>query len=278
MIRTLRKDSRGVSPAISTVILTGAVVVMLLVAITFADNYLSAGIAENEFSAMKQFMQTLSLQADDVAWTAGRTQTVRYASKFGHVDFESSALTYTIFVNNNVFIANFTTGILLFNMPVNRYSMGNNYFQRIFPSGDGSFIHNGTAAPVCNVFDIQRVPMSDGSYIRIVAAPSIRMLNSTISSSGQQKNYFKFYLPLFVNGTNPRLSQSVTLSGQTVNARTIESVNSVKIVVTYPKSASSGYGSDFFNFSGSQQVIVVPTGSIMEFYTSGVTVSLGLTV
>lgn len=250
---------------------------MLLVAIPFANNYLNVGIAENEFSAMKQFMQTLGLQTDDVAWIAGRTQTVRYASKFGHVDFESATLTYTVYVNN-VYVANFTTGIILFNMPVDKYSLGNNYFQRIFPSADGSFVQNGTTAPVCNIFGIQKVPMSDGSYARLVAAPSIRMLNSTITSGAQQKNYFRFYLPLFLNGTNPRFSQSVTLSGQTLNATTKENVNSVKIIASYPKNVSLGYGSDFFNFSGSQQIIDVPAGSIMEFYTGGVIVSLGLTV
>ncbi len=250
---------------------------MLLVAINFANSYLASGIAENEFSAMKQFMQTLASQTDDVAWISGRTQTIRYASKSGHVDFESAALTYTVYVNN-IYVANFSTGIVLFNMPVDKYSLGNSYFQRIYPSGNGSLVKVGTAAPVCNIFGIQKVPMTDGSYVRLVAAPSIRMLNSTITSSGQQKNYVKFYLPLFLNGTNPRFSQSITLSGQTVNATTVENVNQVKIAVSYPKGTSLGYGSDFFNFSSSQQTMVVPAGSIMEFYIGGVIVSLGLTV
>jgi hypothetical protein len=38
--------------------------------------------------------------------------------------------------------------------------------------------------------------MNDGNYIRVVLAPSIRMLNSTITINGTQSDYFKFYLPI----------------------------------------------------------------------------------
>ena len=121
--RNFRKDRRAISPAISTTILTSAVIVMILVTVVFANNYLTQHMAENEFSAMKQFMQTIGLQLDDVAWTIGRTQTVRYASTYGQVSFESPALNYTIYVNN-VPVATYTTGALLFNMPTNRYNLG----------------------------------------------------------------------------------------------------------------------------------------------------------
>ena len=65
--RSLQKDKRAVSPALSTVILTAAVVVMILVAMGFANNFLDARMAENEFSTNKQFMYTTGLQIDDIA-------------------------------------------------------------------------------------------------------------------------------------------------------------------------------------------------------------------
>jgi len=84
---------------------------MLLVTTTFANNYLQQRIAENEFDAAKQFMQTTGLQLDDVSWTIGRTQTIRYASTFGQVNFEAPTLNYTIFVNDEpIPIGSFTTG------------------------------------------------------------------------------------------------------------------------------------------------------------------------
>lgn len=272
-LRRLRKDKRGVSPAISTTILTSAVIVMILVTVTFANNYLSQTIAENEFSAMKQFMQTIGLQLDDVSWTIGRTQTIRYATTYGQVNFESAALNYTVFVNNIV-VANFTTGILLFNMPTNKYNLGNGYTQRIFPA-DRSILQQGTSAPVSHVFVVEIVPMKDGNYIRVVTIPSIRMLNSTITSGGTTSNYYNFYLPILNSGSQPRLSPSVTLQGKSVNALTRGDVSTIKIRVDFPKN-SLGFDTSFFNFKTLEEQVIVPSGSVMEFFTSGVTVSLGL--
>jgi hypothetical protein len=275
-LRRLRRDERAVSPAISTVILTSAVVVLLLVTVTFANSFLDARMAENEFSATKQFMQTVGLQIDDVAWTIGRTQTIRYASRFGQVNFESLALNYTVYVND-VYLANYSTGILLFNMPISSYSVSNNYSERIFPSSDRSFLQMGTSAPVSHVYVIEKLPMNDGNFIRVVVAPSIRMLNSTISTGGNETNYFRFYLPVLSSGTRPRYSQSVTLAGSKVLVKTEGAVNRVRIHVSFPK-GSLGFDKEFFNFEKEDEIINVPSGSVIEFYTGKVIVSLGLHV
>lgn len=272
----LRRDERAVSPAISTVILTSAVVVLLLVTVTFANNFLDARMAENEFSATKQFMQTVGLQIDDVAWTIGRAQTIRYASRFGQVNFESLALNYTVYVND-VYLANYSTGILLFNMPISSYSVSNNYSERIFPSSDRSFFQMGTSAPVSHVYVIEKLPMDDGNFIRVVVAPSIRMLNSTISTGGNETNYFRFYLPILSSGTHPRYSQSVTLAGSKVLVKTEGAVNRVRIHISFPK-GSLGFDKEFFNFEKEDEIINVSSGSVIEFYTGKVIVSLGLHV
>jgi hypothetical protein len=275
---SLRRDRKAVSPAISTVILTSAVIVLLVVTIVFANNFLDARMAENEFSSMKQFMQTVGLQMDDVAWIIGRTQTIRYASKFGQVNFENEILVYSIYVNktgqNNVYVANYTVGVLLFNMPVSKYSIGNDYYDSIFPS-DSSFLQKGTSAPVSHIYATEIVPMRDGSFIRVVVVPIIRMLNSTISMGvNENNNYFKFYLPRLINGTSPYNSQSVTLTGKNVLVKTESNVTAVKIRVSFPR-IGEGFGSDFFNFDSQEKIVIVPNGSI-EFYTSEVSVSLGL--
>lgn len=258
--------------------MTSAVVVLLLVTVVFTNNFLDARMAENEFGAMKQFMQTTGLQMDDVAWTIGRTQTIRFASRYGHVNFESLALNYSVYVDKGagyVFLANYSTGIVLFNMPTSRYSISNNYHERISPASDSSFLQVGTSAPVCHVYVIEKVPMNDGNYIRVVAAPSVRMLNSTISTGGEVKNYFKLYMPVLNSGTNPRLSQSITLVGSTVSAKTESGINRIRIRVVTPK-ASLGFDQDFFHFDNAEKVVNLPPGSILQFYTGEVIVSLGL--
>ncbi len=119
----------------STVILTAAGIVLILVAMNYAYATLNTQMAETEFSTNTQFMQTTGLQLDDVAWTLGRTQTVAYSSKFGFLNYNESALDYYIQVySNNSGWSNFTapaTGIIVYNMPISSYSLGNNYFERV---------------------------------------------------------------------------------------------------------------------------------------------------
>jgi hypothetical protein len=248
---------------------------MLLVTVVFANNYLQQRIAENEFDAAKQFMQTTGLQLDDVSWTIGRTQTIRYASNYGQVNFEAPALNYTVSIDGNpIPIASYLTGVLFFNMPTSKYNLGNEYYQRIFPANT-SFLQTGTSAPVSSVFVTEVVPMNDGNYIRIIVAPSIRMLNSTITSGNTTTNYFNFYLPLLQPGKSPRLSQSITLQGTTVSATTNGVSSTIKIQVDFPKT-SQGFDDQFFRFESKEETIQVPANSILQFYTSNVTVSLGL--
>jgi hypothetical protein len=275
----LRKNRKAVSPAISTVIMTSATIVLILVTVSFANNFVNARMAENEFDAMEQFMQTVGLQIDDVSWTVGRTQTIRYASRFGEVNVLRSALNYVVYVDKGsgyVYFANYTVDILLFNMPVSRYSISNNYHERISPSSDGSFLQMGTSAPVTHVFAVEKMPMSDGSYIRVVVAPTVRMLNSTISAKGINKYYFKFYLPLLLSsGDHLYRSQSVTLMGNEVAAKTEGDVTKVKIHY-YAEKTGLGFDTNFFNFENVEEEVDVPSGSVVEFYTGKVVVSIGM--
>jgi hypothetical protein len=116
--------------------------------------------------------------------------------------------------------------------------------------------------------------MKDGNYIRIVVAPSIRMLNSTITSGGTTQNYYNFYLPILNLGSAPRLSQTVTLESIASNALTEGGVTAVKVTVDFP-SAGLGFDNSFFNFAHLEEDVSVPSGSILQFYTGNVKLSLG---
>ncbi|MBC7130048.1 hypothetical protein H5T51_02360 [Candidatus Bathyarchaeota archaeon] len=276
-LRRLIIGRRGISPAISSVVLTSAIVVMLITTMVFAGNFLDARITENEFNTMKQFMQTVALQIDDVAWIPGRIQTLRYASRYGQVEVIENALNYHIYAYNTTIadwslIGNYTTGIIAFNMPISRYSLGNNHHELIFPSSN-SFIQNGSSAPTSHVFVVEKLPMYDGYYLRIVVAPSIRFLNASLG----ENRHFKFYLPILESsGIHPQRSQSITLAGNSVTVLT-EAAPSIKINITFPRSAD-GFTSDFFNFESTEEIINPLGGEafLVEFYSGEVSVSLGL--
>ncbi|MFA5363647.1 MAG: hypothetical protein WC325_00505, partial [Candidatus Bathyarchaeia archaeon] len=222
-----RSNKRGISPAISTVIMTGAMVAILSVTLVFANNFLWTRVAEGEFNSSFQLMQTVGLQIDDVAWTVGRTETMTYGSQYGDVVFGPSALNYTINVEHGEVSyppISVETGVLMFNFPTSRYSIANNYFENIYPKQIDSLTLNGTSAPVARVFALEKVPLADGSYIRVVVVPTVRVLNSSITTSGSTTNYIRVYLPVLSLGEFPRYTKSITLTSESLDAQTFHDV------------------------------------------------------
>lgn len=275
---SLRNNRRAVTPAISTVILTSAVVVMILVAMTFTNAFLDSRMAENEFSTNKQFMLTTGLQIDDIAWTIGRTQTVRYSSQYGSMKFLSPAVSYTFEVYDGsqwMTLFSNVTGMISFNIPVTSYSISNNYFERIMPSSNGSFLQKGSSAPVNHVFCVEKLPMKEGNYTRVVVVPSIRMLSSTIEGPlGSPTNYYKFYLPTLTAGNHLYRSQSITITGNDITKIAKSGIDRVRITVTFPN-AELGLDSDFFRFDHLSETIDLMSNSVVEFYIGEVIVTIG---
>jgi hypothetical protein len=272
---------RGMSPVVSTVIMTGAMVVILSVALVFANNLLWSRVAEGDFDSSKQLMQSVGLQIDDVAWTTGRTETIRYASQYGDIEFRSDVLNYTVTVNGEE--QSYETGILMFNIPTSRYSISDDYWAKIFPERDENLTLKGTSAPVARVFAVESTPMPDGKYIRVVVAPSIRFLVSSITTAENATCYVKMYLPVLNLTDSPRLSQSITLTGQSMVAYTINNVESINVTVSFP-SASSGFNSTFFKFPGDNAEnfdFTLPEYAeydnvVLELYVSEVSVAFGV--
>ena len=274
-----RSGKMGVSPAVSTVIMTGAMIAILAVTLSFANNFLWTSVAQGDFDSSKQLMQTVGLQIDDVAWTAGRTETINYGSQYGDIIFEQSALTYTITVErgelDTVVVSN-ETGALMFVFPTSRYSISNDYFENIFPSQIDSLTLNGTSAPVARAFVVEKLPMDDGSYIRVVVVPSIRVFNSSIITIGGTTNYIRMYLPVLSPGESPRLSQSITLKGESVNALTLSDVTGITVDVSFEDGSVMDFAFSMFPF-GTEENLSLPSGDVvLELYLSEVSVGFGI--
>jgi hypothetical protein len=268
---------------------------MVLVAMVYSNGFLNSRLAENEFTTNKQFMLTTGLQIDDIAWTLGRAQTVRYSSTYGAVTFQNGALNYTveIFSEDGGSPLNFSyqTGIILFNMPTSVYTVSNGYFERIFPkdsrlmrdgfTADTRLVQNGSTAAVSHVNVVEKLPMTAGNFTSVAIVPSIRIMNSSING----QNYARLYLPLLEGGSNPSLSQSITLIGKAVSHYIRQNVTSIQIKVSYPAS-TQGFDSQFFkfHFNSSPDIYTLnstsdpplPSNPVVEFYVGEVTVSLGL--
>ncbi|PVX25706.1 MAG: hypothetical protein CW716_07495 [Candidatus Bathyarchaeum sp.] len=274
-----RSKNRGISPAISSVIMTGAMVAILSVTLVFANNFLWDRVAEGDFNSSKQLMRTIGLQIDDVAWTEGRTETTNYATQYGNVVMRPATVNYTINVGTSGLDYTFSneTGIIMFNLPTSSYTIADGYWENIFPSQNDSLTLSGTSAPVARVFAVEQVPMSDGSYIRVVVVPVIRVLYSNITTGpSDTTHYIRMYLPVLSPGESPRLTDTITLSGQSVKAYTIPDVQSLTVTASFDD--GSDFNSDFFNFPFDFEDLSPSGGDdvVLEFYLSEVSVSFGI--
>src|SRR5208283_846389 len=159
-------------------------------------------------------------------------------------------------------------------MPVKDYNLGNNYFSRIMPSNSGSFLQWNASAPVSQVFATQIAPMQvhlplsqpmlNGSYARIVAVPTVRVLNSTLVKGVSD---YTFYLPCLVSGSSPYLSQSVTLKGSSLtNFAPSNTITQVQITATAVDTSPTGFNNAFFNFASTSETTIIPSGATVEFY------------
>jgi hypothetical protein len=261
-------------------------VALLSVAVVFVNNRLWTSVAEGDFSSAKQFMQTIGLQIDDVAWTMGRKATVRYTSTYGALRLLPSALNYTVYVKQGSgsyqFFASHTVGAILFDLPISKFSLYDGYYELIYPASVSNLTFTGTSAPVARVFGIEKLtpPMGDGSFIRVVVAPTMRSLFSNMTTTTGSTYYMRLYLPVLVQGMSSGSSQSVTLTGSSVTAKTKNQITSVKVTLDFPNQTyQQGFDSSFFHFPTLTQEFNVPSGytnSILEFYSGTTTVELGV--
>lgn len=286
-LKRFRRNTGAVSPAISMVILTGTIVALLTVAVAFVNNFLYSRMAESDFNSAKQYMQTVGLQIDDVAWTLGRKATVRYSSVYGTLNFLPSALNYSVYVKTQGStsyqpFASFKVGILLFNVPVSKFSLYDGYYEMIYPHIVKNLTLAGTSAAVARVFGVEKLtpPMNDGSFVRIAVVPTVRTLFSNMTGTSGSTYYARFYLPILVAGSLHGTSQSVTLTGNSLAANTRSQIVSIRVAVDFPtETYQKGFDATFFHFPALSQVIDVPPGfsdSVLELYSGQVNVELGV--
>ncbi|MEM3579869.1 MAG: hypothetical protein QXH40_02975 [Candidatus Bathyarchaeia archaeon] len=274
----LRRNRRAVSPAISSVILTGAVVVLVLVAMTFAINLRDSKIAENEFASVRQFMQTAAVQIDDIAWVPWRTQTFRFSRGYGSMSFMPNMLTFTIYFRNasgEYLLSSNVSGVLAFNMPISKYNVYDGYFELIYPTDNSladCFIFSGANAPVARVYAIEK--LSTGSLVRLVLNPCVRIVEANVSG----KKQYKLYLPILYESGSRGNNPTVTFTSKQIFSSPPGDATKIRIVIT----TTPAYGASFFVKSPQGPTTIIDKeidlggSSTVILYLSRVEVAIGV--
>ncbi|MBS7636883.1 hypothetical protein KEJ37_06080 [Candidatus Bathyarchaeota archaeon] len=273
----LKGNERGVSPAISSVILTGAVVVLVIVAMNFAINLRDSKIAENEFASVRQFMQTAAVQIDDIAWVPWRAQTFRYSRGYGSMSFMPNMLNFTIYFRNSsgeYRLGSYVSGVLAFNMPISRYNLYDSYFELIYPTDNSladCFIFSGANAPVARVYAIEK--LSTGSFVRLVLNPCVRVVEANVSG----KRQYKLYLPILYESSSRGNNPTVTFTSRQISS-SVKDATKIRVVVT----TTPAYGASFFVKSPQGPNTIIDKeidlggASTVVFYLSRVEVAVGV--
>ncbi len=241
----LRRNRRAVSPAISSVIITAAVVILVLVTMNFAVTLRDSKIAQNEFSSVMQFMQAAAVQIDDIAWVPLRTQTFRYSRSYGSMSFiPNMELIFQIYFRNasgEYLLGSYNSGVLAYNMHISRYNMYDGYFELIYPTDSSlsdCFIFSGANAPVARVYAVEK--LSTGPFVRLVLNPCIRIVEANISGKKQYRLYLPILYESSIRGNNP----TVTFTSKLISSDA-KNATKIRILVKTPSTFST-YDASFF--------------------------------
>ena len=117
--RSLIKNRRGVSPAVSTVIITAASVVLVLVAANYALQVLQSQRAVAEFDTVQNSILAFDDAVRDIAWDRSGSRSIRFTNSYGNMRLIANGRTINITASglNGAFSDEFTTATVKYQMP-----------------------------------------------------------------------------------------------------------------------------------------------------------------
>ena len=281
-MRIMFKKRKADAPIISTIMLMAITLFAMSITLSYVNNTLTRRQGENDFESAKIFMKNMGLQIDDVAWTKGRVDTVHFTSQYGQAEYVEDAILYTIeyYKTGNplpVDVRQYYSSIFMFNIPLDKYSLDELYYESLLPSPSTSLslAFYGSRAPTARVFVKQKSSVGNNDFLRIVVVPVLRYRDYAISIPDSTERYVRVYLPELQQGSASPLAKSVVLSGQSISTDTHSDISRIIVRVSFPKEDLL-YNEDFFQLQGiSEQVIDFPGASTVETYIGGVKIDYG---
>jgi hypothetical protein len=260
------KSRRGDAAIISTILLMAVTLLTVNLALNWVNATLTRKNGEADFESAKIFMKTIGLQVDDVAWTQGRVDTVRFASEFGLLQYLPDALQYTLTYKNSVDAivgtSTFSSSIFMFNMPTIKYSLSEGYYELLLPSTESALVDSGVSAPVMKVFVRQLYEAGDSDFLRVAAVPMIRMREHTITVGTSTKSFVSLYIPK-LDGKATASKSMIVLSGKEIKPETFLNVKKITVTVTC---LDPNYSSNFYNFQSTSQDITLTNVSTVQAF------------
>ncbi len=122
------RNTKAASPAISMVVITAATVVLVLVAGTFAVQFLDRQQGSSEFDTLQKSLVTFDDAIRDISWDRGGSRSVRFTVNYGYVALLPNEKNIQITVDEYPeFNYNISTGVVKYSIPTSYVSYGKGY-------------------------------------------------------------------------------------------------------------------------------------------------------
>lgn len=129
MLRRLLRSRKAVSPAISTVIITGTIVVLVLVAYTYVFQALERQSGNSEFEIAKKGILAFDDAVENVAWKPWSSRSTRFVADYGAVELVPDALNLnvTAYAGSGSCSNSCLTGLVKYSTGTDYVTYGNNF-------------------------------------------------------------------------------------------------------------------------------------------------------
>lgn len=144
LFHNLEKDKRAISPAISTVIITGTIVVLVLIAYNYAFQALERQRGISEFEIAKKGILAFDDAVENIAWKPWSSRSTRFVANYGAVELVPNALNLTVTAQASTgsCSTSILTGVVKYWIKTDYINYGNDFKEYIL--GNESTIVSGS--------------------------------------------------------------------------------------------------------------------------------------
>lgn len=187
--RSLKEDRRGVSPVVSTVIMTAVTVVLVLVAGLYALQVLQNQRATAEFDTVQKSILAFDDAVRDIAWDQAGSRSIRFTNNFGNMRLIDAGQSLEISVSglNGAFSYSSTSASVKYQMP---YGYG-------LSGSESSYIIGDEAVVVSRLTDSlgQALVQQESGYTSITLNYRVRVSEvGSINVDGTTVNYVYIFV------------------------------------------------------------------------------------
>jgi hypothetical protein len=187
--RSLIRNRKGVSPAVSTVIITAVTVVLVLVSGSYALQVLQSQRAAAEFDTVQKSILTFDDAVRDIAWDQAGTRSIRFTNSYGNMRLIDGSQSFEIGLQgfDGNFIYSFTSASVKYQMP---YGYG-------LTGSESSYILGDESSVVTRLTDSlgQALLKDESGFTSITLSYRVRVSEvGSMVIDGTDVNYVYVYL------------------------------------------------------------------------------------